>query len=344
MSHKSQKGRKKHLSNYELIIVFRTSQRGFLYQGPSFLKRNLSDELVIERNRIVLRFSRVIDVDVKNILTSPNSYIRFELQRALCFFLAVTGNIPRVSKFFISGKGIERPVEHEEFSDTWKNCQLSHLLDPGAVSAIFSSNPFGKIIYTALTYWLKAQLALFSGDRFRAAWSGFNALYTFCAGNEENQETRKLKAFWTKLNSQDFLLSLVFVQRLNNENIWERLDWYNYVKNLKAVDRLIQDYCDAAYIPKICSLYQRLAPSETWLNKNKQYRSQIQGHNNSNSIQLRFLVSEYCYFYRNRSFHGGKPYPVFVIAPEAESMIEDMLCELLLYVIEDAIKLLPQKL
>ena len=41
---------------------------------------------------------------------------------------------------------------------------------------------------------------------------------------------------------------------------------------------------------------------------------------------------------RNRSFHGAKAYPVFVIEPEAETYVEEKLTKLLLYIMKDFIQ------
>ena len=59
----------------------------------------------------------------------------------------------------------------------------------------------------------------------------------------------------------------------------------------------------------------------------------------SNVARARFLVADYCYMLRNRSFHAEKAYPLFVINKEADyKTVEEVLTELILMTMEGLLK------
>lgn len=325
--------------NYELTVKFRTSGRKQFYAGESFLRKNLSDTLEITENEIKILFTRTSKVEASVFLSTTNSLLRFQVQRALSYYLAVAGEFPPVDSIFLSDGNQKHHIEHKGFTETWKNCELTYQLNPEHLNPIFQSQPTSKALYIALTYWLKAQLANFSGDRFRAAWSGFNALYTSLSNSPSDSETSKIKCFFEKMANAPFHHSIQYLETTCSQDFWSRLDWYNYLKGTRTnKETLLQNYCDKLINPYLISALKRTVLTDEFIYLSGKYNRKISNAVSSSYVQLKFLVIEYCYLLRNRSFHGGKAYPLLVIAPEAETRVDDILCNLLLLLVQDTIE------
>lgn len=249
--------------------------------------------------------------------------------------------MPQINAIVLREGDIEQDVPHKHFSSKWYDFKLRHTMDVKNASNIFKNIPNRKCTYIALTFWIRSQLDLFPGDSFRTAWSGFNTLYTFTAPANARREFQKIEAFWAILDPAKFTRSLTFVNQLNKEGIWISLDWESYIpKKVNTFDEFLQIYHDDAYTSMACEVYckKTFSPVEDIRAK---YEIYINSTETSPFIQLRFLVSGYSYFHRNRCVHGEREYPVFVISHAEEIYTEEKLCELLLFVIEDAIKLIP---
>lgn len=340
-----------------LEVVFKKKETEVLYDGASYLRENLSDQLYISDRKIRIFFSRSKKMPLKDVLDSSNSLIRYQLQRALCFYLAVQGTIPDVSSITFFDGIRKHPIAHESFTDTWKNCNLDILLPKEAVSAVFSERDKGKRVFVVLTYFIKAQLDLFSHDRFRAAWSGINGIYrTFCSNDKEKEylQIRKLGESIVQFemkNSQELVSSL-------SAGFWDHLEWYAFVHS-RTGDRPYYfldkenkyHYSDSVVLERLLLAYksayrdeERTIKKDPKKTKNE-YSELTQYVNDTQAVidrhiidykeQIRFLVCKYCYMRRNRSFHAEKAYPVFVISKDTETGSEQILTRLLLLVIKD---------
>ena len=161
-----------------LTVAFDTTDDTPLYSGICYYRNNLSDNIEIRRSGIVISFERSKKDKPGELLNTQNSIIRYYLQKALCFYLAVEGCIPKVNAIAFTCNDKTVPIEHESFTHHWEDCRVDICLDPKAAGIIFESDK-GKPFYIMMTHFLKAQLDNFSHDRFRSAWSSLNCLYTY---------------------------------------------------------------------------------------------------------------------------------------------------------------------
>lgn len=327
---------------HELIVRFRSAKRGLLYRGPSHVKATLSDELLVEEHRIVLRFERSRKMAPETALSSPNSYVRYQLQRALLFYLACTGSIPPVHQVSFENQDGVHVLAHSGFTRTWKNCRVEHIISPNELKGLFTNQAYSRAMGLALSFWVKAQLVLFPSDRFHAAWSGFNALYAYSARENDNTEEKRIATFMDRICLDAFPESAAFVNQLVKTGYFEKIDWYNYVKSriksTKKAEYALQTYTDPEVMRRLCSGFQRHVDETGGKALAKRYSGQMAKTQQNPIGQLRFLLAEYCYSRRNRSFHGERAYPVFIIAPEAESRDDEILSTLLLHVIRESIQ------
>ena len=327
----------------KLIIEFKTDKKDIHYDGSIYVKKNLSDIISVADNLICISFSRDNPAKLGDLLDSPKSIIRGELQKALCFYLGVCGEIPPVKNVtYLRGSKLHL-INHEYFTETWKNCTIKHTLLKDDISLIFTNQELASKRYITLSYYLKAQIDKFSNDCFRAAWSGINSFFP-----AEGNESEKINGFRQFLTDSRLPLAKQFISTLP-DYFWDKLDWYQYIK--KNVNKM-SSICswnhikDSLLLDKMLTLME--AYEERFTEQNiqmpdlatlkRQLKRKIEQNTMDCHTRLLFLICDYCYFLRNRNFHAGVPYPVFIISQEAETGVEKNLTELLILLMKDLIK------
>lgn len=323
---------------YHLTVSFDTTENKLLYTGNSWYRKGVEDEIDIRQNSIDIIFTRSSKVDADYIF-KPLSPVRYELYRAACFYLAVVGTLPLVRSIVLTGGKESISLDVERLTRHWNNCQITVLLKPETASKCFLQD--GKNAYIVLTYFLKAQLDSFPYDGFRAAWSGLNALYsTLVEKDSEKDKLKKLKDLMTK---SDMPETSAYVATLD-DRFWKRLEWYNYVRNLngKTVDDDLQRIGTKTLDRTI---YTHLADEIRKRNKRdkefdrdrleKLISKPLNSRKDSIKEKYLFLVTEYCYMLRNRSFHAARPYPVFGLFDEENQSTQEQLTEVILHSIAD---------
>ena len=326
--------------NCKLQIEFETDKRAIHYDGSVYVKKNLSDAVLVADNLICISFARKQPAKPSDLLDSPNSIIRGELQKALCFYLGVCGQIPPVRSVLYSRGKQQHKIDYEHFTNTWKNCEIDYPLLKDDASCIFSDQKLASKRYINLTYYLKAQLSKFSNDRFRSAWSGINSFF-----ETEGCESNKIEKFRKSLAESNLLFSTRLISTLP-DSFWDELDWYSYIKkNIKNMNSI----CSWNHISDSWLLEKMLVHLEAYRNRfaeqniqmpdvsmlRRQLTKKIEQKTVDYKARLIFLICDYCYFLRNRSFHAGVPYPVFVISQKAETEGEKKLTELLIVLMKD---------
>lgn len=325
-----------------LAVEFDTTDDTPLYAGICYYRNNLSDNIEIRRSGIVISFERSKKDKPGELLNTQNSIIRYYLQKALCFYLAVEGFIPKVSAITFTCNDKIVPIEHESFTHHWEDCRADICLDPKAAGIIFESDK-GKPFYIMMTHFLKAQLDNFSHDRFRSAWSSLNCLYTYidynCTRETNRNETQKLITLSKTINENVMPDSMNIVEQLDTEEFWKKLKWYNFFSEYKdgELERLSTgSYTDSMLLRLYCG--HRAVFSKTIQSNDKAW-DKIEKNAEKNisapKDRLKFLICKYCYHVRNKSFHAEKAYPLFIISEDAETRIEKELTHIILLTIKD---------
>ena len=328
---------------YTLYVGFQDNRDDILYDGVSYYTSKLIDHLKITYRQIAIDFERSAAIDMENYLFTALNPVRIQLYKAVCYYLAVTGKIPDTDRIWIAWNGQEFTLDKDRLTRHWANCEITYTMDPGVACKCFEKD--GKTCYVAITYFLKAQLDLFSHDRFRAAWSGLNALYNHLS--EDWHENAKLNALSQYLINNPPVRVQEYIRTLP-KSFWKSISWYNYLQNhgldktIKDVfitemyqDKTIYTYLGSCAISRISAEEKKTGKSgRAKLLKDKFDRKRTKKTDRINE-QLRFLVIQYCYMLRNRSFHADKPYPIFGLFDEQEDGVESILTTVLLMVIRD---------
>ena len=221
----------------------------------------------------------------------------------------------------------------------WNNCQITVLLKPETASKCFLQD--GKNAYIVLTYFLKAQLDSFPFDGFRAAWSGLNALYSTLI--EKGRERDKLDQLKGLMIRSDMSETSAYIATLD-ERFWKSLEWYNYVCNLNG-KTVYEDLQKIGSRTQDKTIYIQLANQIRERNKrDKEFDKDklenliskpLRSRKDSIKEKYVFLVTEYCYMLRNRSFHAARHYPVFGLFDEENQSTQEQLMEVILHTIAD---------
>ncbi len=356
-----------------LIIQFKKRERSLIFKGKSYLRKNLVDEVSIYYDRIILSFDRTKSVNLQNCLFSQKSLFRYEIQKSLCFYLAVTGVIPEVKEIWLERNDENQYLEDISFAKEWSTCTVRRVLKPEVLACIFETGQESRVLYTVLTFYLKAQMD-HSHDSFRAAWSGLNALYTALAPSGASWERDKIEALRPYFD-MDSLSEIREKVSMLNDSFWKELDWYSFTRNLcvergkvKSIDKVIEpvyNLQDSMLIRTITDYMRSTIYTDKDENSgekadNERLRKEINKKENeisgkkadferrrreidrkvneygvSYSSRAYFLVIQYCYMLRNRSFHAEKAYPIFAIYDVgAGQTIEEYLTNLILMTIE----------
>ena len=324
-----------------LTVEFNTPDDAPLYSGICYYRKNLSDNIEIRRSGIVVNFERSKKDKPGELLNTQNSIIRYYLQKALCFYLAVGGCIPKVNAITFTCNDKTVPIEHESFTHHWEDCRVDICLDPKAAGIIFESDK-GKPFYIMMTHFLKAQLDNFSHDRFRSAWSSLNCLYTYIDALDNEgyrSEEKKLTTLANTMTDNTMPDSIKRVESLDTETFWKKLNWYNVFNSYsnKEFNRVVSGaYKDSFLIGLICH-YRDVFKAEIKSNDNdwKKIEEKAEKNISAPKDRLKFLICKYCYHVRNKSFHAEKAYPLFIISEDAETRIEKELTQIILLTIKD---------
>ena len=326
-----------------LYVLFKGKDSSLLYNGSSFVSTILSDDVLITRNKIEIVFHRTKKIKKSEVLDSPNSIIRMHLQKCLCFYLSVIGEIPTVkSVTFISGtESVE--IEHERFTQTWKNCHAEIRIPANNAKCIFDGGR-EHIFYVMLTYFLKAQLDNFSHDRFRAAWSALNAMYNYiakCKGENDAKEYKKLRLLM-QIIDEDRTKNSVNKAKELDEDFWKSVGWYDLLTHEdkgKLKERFCDCYDDKYLLELIKNHALGIALKTNIEDINDDFLNTLDRKIKKNKAipvdRLKFIIRKECYSRRNRSFHAEKPYPLFVISNDNETNIEKTLTEIVLLLFKD---------
>ncbi len=336
---------------YNLIINFKTPKNKLLYSGVSFYNKNLIDQIMITGKKIELIFQRTRIKFDEDLIKSPRSNLRYQLHRALCYYLAINGEIPSVLDITLKSENQSLNLETSLITEDWANCRCDTLFESSDLNCIFQDQEYSKPIYIALTYWLKSELSLFENDRFRALWSGFNALYKEIHPKErpKNNECEQLKYFKNEFMKQrHFEKSTDYLEGFVKEEFWNTLEWFNFIrsKSLRYLfdikkDNLI-DFLDHHPDKKLLLIFTHHLSGIEKGNENilaqmtarKQYIAQCSTDYFS---QLKFLLANYIYFMRNNYFHASKAYPLFNFGDNG-SENEKIICNILKLSVCETIK------
>ncbi len=338
----------------KLTVRFDTEHSKTIYEGRSYLKKNLQDRILIADDEICIIFARGKRKD-GNLLDESNSLIRYQLQKALCFYLITQGTLPKVrSVEFDNGKKTIQ-LDHSRYTKSWEDCDISILMSPEKASVIFTDYKRAKDLYISITYLIKAQLCKFSNDSFRNAWTAVNSVYRVHKETEDEKE-------WSQINK---LRNIINTTRLSaeddsvlfDETFWSKLEWYTFTNRTGyGVNNMLDGkrYADPLLIRMFLKEYDRQSKvtssdSEEQRQRKNNLKEEVENARKRNRRKLEegkpvikerveFLVCDYCYMLRNRNYHAAKAYPVFVISEEAETGIERTLSSIMLKTVRDILE------
>ena len=324
--------------DYTLSLLFSSKDKEVFYQGISRYNSKVIDSLEVTASEIKIRFSRTAKKNPEEYVYSESSPVRYQLYRAACFYLAVVGFLPKVRRIVLRTDKLQTELDKALLIQSWDDCRIKITLPIETAARCFSEED--KKYYTIITYFLKAQLDPFHHDAFRAAWSGLNGIYSELS--ESQYEKDKLSAMSEILRIHRATNAEEYAKTLDTD-FWRHVQWHNYVqwRTMPKVEEAIMNnrYPDLMVYKGLAdyliSIYKKTNQTEKAQRIEQYAQARIKKKVTNTNDRVRFLVTEYCYMIRNRSFHAGKPYPIFNMKNADKKTTEQQLTELILLVIRD---------
>ena len=326
-----------------LLVSFREKSQESLYEGPSYHKKGVSDHISISCHQILISFVRKKRIDAKGYMYTPNCPVRFQLYRAVCFYLSVTGSLPEVQSIRLSTDRQTVELDTDLLTLGWKNCQIELTLPVEDARKCFGE--YGKPCYIAMTYYIMAQLVKVRYEAFRMAWSGLNCLYTQL--NPDGSEQDKLNVLSTLIQERkkDFPQATKYITDLPGD-YWRHVKWGLLLRKENRHREHILEKLKKNNYPDLITYKYLSACFEGVLKKSNreeaekfatQSEQRMKNKKPHPISRLCFIVTEYCYMLRNRSFHATEPYPIFELHDKSKRSEDEYLTRLLLILIRELI-------
>ena len=112
----------------------------YCFLDSHFTERTLSISLKSVRIGIKLFFTRVKEYSVNDCLYVSTSPTHYEIQRALTFYLAVMGCIPKVKSISLRKGEEEQFLSDMSYTTHWSDCGVQITYDAEVAAKIFAED------------------------------------------------------------------------------------------------------------------------------------------------------------------------------------------------------------
>ncbi|MNO87988.1 hypothetical protein D3C76_794220 [compost metagenome] len=287
------------------------------------------DELEIIEAGITLICYRSKGRNISRILTDYKSTINTQITKAIFYYIAVNGSIPRIDYIKIeetspSGDKKEFIYDSDKLIQPFEGSLPDNLLIPEEkLSPLFLADKKANTILLALSLWIKGSKSNLAGDGFDRLWTSFNSLYSFIStGNNEFEKLKDMRNF-ILTNRDLFSESTRLFSEINDTELrklrWRELVLNDYVNesNTKAFRDFILRYKDQ----RIMKVFSEILPYRKDFLSRKGYINEVESHistfieageNDDHELLCLYLI-KYSYFIRNKYFHGEKLDPTFYL-------------------------------
>lgn len=343
-----------HLSRKNQIIK---SISDVPYPGKPLTKSG--DSIRFLKQKIVISAQRSVVVKDETILESRTNSLHTQIIKCLLFLY--TCNQSRV---YVSGIEIKRGKSPGKFYSLDKKTQPIHgdftiasVFPEGLKTLIWDENPSAKQLRVILTHYLSGLGSRDRYFRFERMWRCFEQLMIWHklhgVGKPNDFEALLEIRSFISTNPGVFVQSSQIVDSITFEQLRDNFSWNNYLDNEFPLSgtsnsfKRYNDYFVGNYTDyRIMSLHKVLLPFRAVKLKAFGYFASINAHvtaftSSTGSIKknqdlVAFLCCRYCYFMRNKIFHGEMAdYTFRFYSKVKEDKTIDFLNELLQNTVED---------
>ncbi|MGG3158442.1 hypothetical protein ABEP50_22595 [Priestia megaterium] len=280
------------------------------------------DKLKITNKGLYLKCNRVKDRDLSKILTDFRSTFNTQITKSLSFFIATNGfistiNSIKIEKDELNIKKAEYIYPYEKLLQPFNNNLNNELIiDRDKLDALFNSDLKSQSLMMSLSLWLKGATLELAGDGFDCFWTSFNSLYTFIT--QQDKEFDKLKEMrrFILSNRDLFVDSSSFFDSFDDKEL-RKLRWREMILNDYEDEKKTKAFRDFLFRYKdyrINKVFLEILPYRKTFLSNAGYLGEVEKHINTaiksrkkdNHEVLCLYMIKYCYFIRNKYFHGEK--------------------------------------
>lgn len=297
------------------------------FDGKSKNQNGSFDAIKITNYYIEVDCNRSSNRDLSRLIVDFSSTINVQISKAVSYLASTIGSVPEIKKIELTK--FDRGVQKDQFaynpSDILQplknNVPSCLLLSTRSIDTIFEGTEKANVLHISLSYWLKSITEKIQGDRFDRLWTSFNCLYSFIT--KEKSENRKLYKMRKYITDNSFLFadSCSFFDNYDKVEIrklqWQKLiindfETYNMTEAFQYFILRYSDYrLNQVFEEILCYREEFLKQQGRIEDVENHIKQSILNHKKDNCELLCFYLLKYCYFVRNKFFHGEKIDPTF---------------------------------
>lgn len=293
--------------------------------------KKYKDNIQITEKSIEITANRSLKINIKDIFYKNNNSLFNQVLKSLSYYYCTVGIFYEIERIkvvrILNSKTLEEQViSKSDFKQIVKNdFKIKQKLKPSSLKLIFSNSEKGTKLFSSITYLIKSIDSEDEFTKFEKLWKSFNPLYRmigkkFLTGGEvrfsETNFIKSIKKFIGE-NSKSFNNSIQMVGDITSEELYNSLQWRNYINNNFLSRHLENDLKEKVFEftdHRVMNIFKKGIEIEKTHFKNIRYRDDIKKHIdssiNSNIIKndevLSIIILNYLSFMRNKYFHGEK--------------------------------------
>lgn len=314
---------------YQIIIhTSRTDgvhieKKGVAYHKMS--KTSVGDTIKVFTQKIDIQAERNRKFDIEDIIEYKQSTIYLQIYKALLYLFLKKGKRVNIRSIDVSRTGYSKSLKIDaKRQPLMGDFTLLYSVPDVVLDILWDEGVKGDTLRAAVSHFL---VALSSSDRyicFERLWRAFEQIAMWHKYHEAMPN--KPKEFEALVNMRNHICSnpielsntFAYVDKLDNTKIdsllWRKLIQNNYTcaNKVRQVRELYGDFFDKNKDERLVGVFKKvLKMQEKEINNQGRmvdFETLISDYSNNhirnNSHVLSLLVCKYCYFMRNKMFHG----------------------------------------
>ncbi len=301
--------------NYAISIRLSGNNNTNLFTGNvSYGTQGKFDHILIDQNKIIIQGSRKNTISFDNVKSIYKSTLYTQIIKSLIFLYAKNQIEQTIQEIeFFNGKD---HLVLNEINQLFVGSTLDkYTFDNEDLLEMLTETEKGKAIRSSVLFFLQAIYSKNVYVSFERLWKAFNRLYVYHNNSTKDFEgLLEIKQFIIT-NSNAYRNSKNIATSLSKKQLRDNFRWRNMIlndydsrKKTKNLKEFIMRYSDH----RIMQLFQEMLPyrkdhlvSEGLYTEVENYLNLNIQNNIYNDIELvPIFMTKYCYFIRNKYFHG----------------------------------------
>lgn len=343
------------------IHISRKNKVKAVVSGVAYLgmpSTRLGDTIRFLNQKVIIEAERSLSYKDSVILENRANSLYALIEKSLLYLYAKNGQRIYISRIDIKrGKGPKTSFPLDYKSQPVNDFPPFIPFPDNITDIIWEESTRGHHLRVLLTHFLSGSGARERHYKYESLWRCFEQLsmwhYLHGVGKPNDFEAMKLIRAFIVSNPSSMAESMALAGGMTTDRLHDEMDWYQYVANSFPNPGSAKDYANYGdYFvghysdERIMELHKRLLWYREECLRNTGVLSQVQSHltryttpphnHQLDEEVVAFICCKYCYFLRNKLFHGEIPEFTFRIYHSiTEDKTVDILNEYLSAVVKD---------